>query len=102
MTVLKNTDLVAGIDIARLVYKELGKHLALGLSHAVNLLDIERIVLGGGVAKAGPYFLQTTRNALGELLPDRRIKPQVVATELGDTAGLLGAGFSVLSRLSGG
>mgnify|MGYP006298540245 CR=1 FL=1 len=92
----------SGDRVALRLYQELGDHLALGLSHTLNLLDLERIVLGGGVANAAPYFLPTTRRVLYELLLDRRIKPHLAVAELGEQAGMLGAGYSILQQAAKG
>jgi len=74
------------------------EYLALGLVNVVAVLSPQRIVLGGGVAKA-PGLLPLVRERLTELAggyfdaPElhREIGSYVVAPALGDRAGVLGA-----------
>jgi glucokinase len=71
-------------------------HIGLALSHAVNLLDLDMIVIGGGVAEG----LDTTRlgrevTAHAITLPEHT--PPVVRTSLHSEAALIGAGLLVFS-----
>jgi glucokinase len=75
--------------------------LAAGIADGVALLDPARVVIGGGLADAGPQLLEplvaaaTARLAIGEL-------PPVVAAELGDEAGCRGAALLAWRRLEAG
>ncbi len=48
----------AGEPAARQIIAAVVRLTALGLSHLVNILDVRLVVMGGGVAKAGPHFLE--------------------------------------------
>lgn len=81
-----------GDAIARSVLKEAGEWLGVGIGSVANLLNIDRAVIGGGVAAAGAFILDpaaamTKRTALkvsgGDL--------SVVPAQLGNAAGLAGA-----------
>jgi glucokinase len=66
--------------------------LGVGLSAALNLLNLDRVVLGGGVAAAGPFLLervveQTRRRTFAQVFADCSFR----AAELGNDAGVLGA-----------
>ncbi len=88
-----------GDSVALKVYKEVGETLAVGLSNVFNLLNIQRAVISGGVARASCYFLETTRLALNDLVLDEQLKPvKVVPASLGDNAGLLGAAHLAIKR----
>ena len=89
-----------GDQAAMQVYSELGSHLALGLSHALNLLDLDRVVLGGGVSGAADFFLETANSVLNGLLLERCKKPQVVPAKLGEYAGMMGAAHSVIQKIN--
>jgi len=67
--------------------------VALGLANLTNLLDPERIVVGGGLVRSGDLLLAPVRAELAGLLfaADRRRTPDVVAAELGEQAGARGA-----------
>ena len=65
--------------------------LATGLAACVMLLDPARIVLGGGIAQAGPALVDPLREQL-----HRRVTgalPEIRLAELGDLAGCVGAGL---------
>jgi glucokinase len=66
--------------------------LGVALSNAQNLLDLEAIIVGGGLGdRLGAPFVERVREAMAPRLhvPDR--PPQVLPTELGDLAGAVGA-----------
>lgn len=64
--------------------------LALGLSHAVALLAPEAIVLGGGLAQAGPALFEPLEQRIDSLLTFHR-RPQLMHASIGENAGLVGA-----------
>ncbi|MGW0882633.1 ROK family protein [Streptomyces sp. NPDC002671] len=80
----------AGDAVAAAVWVEAVDALADGLGAAVQLLDPERIVIGGGLARAGEPYLGPLREALAARLTFRPAPP-VVPAELGHQAGCLGA-----------
>lgn len=68
-------------------------------ANVVNVLDIEAIVLGGGVSNIPLWYDHVppfiTRSLFG--IPDRRIP--VIKAGLGDSAGVLGAAFLALREM---
>ncbi|GAA3137334.1 ROK family protein [Planomonospora alba] len=92
-------DAHAGVAVAELAFRRAADALATAVLTAAALLDLDHVVVGGGVAAAGPVLLDplgqaVARNAgLGFL---RRLR--VAATSLGRDAGLLGAAALVLPR----
>jgi len=68
---------------------------ALGLANLSNIFDPEAFVLGGGLVRAGEALLAPTRAALAELSFGGGQRPQVtvVAAQLGERAGAIGAAF---------
>lgn len=82
-----------GDTAARQLLDRFGWWVALGLSNLVQILDPELIVVGGGLVEAGELVLEPTRRHLEQLVmgaPDRPVPP-VVAAQLGEDAGALGA-----------
>lgn len=72
--------------------------LAAMIASTAAVCDLDLVVIGGGVAKAGPVLFDPLRAALADyaglaFLADLR----VVAAELGSDAGLVGAGALVLA-----
>lgn len=86
----------AGDRAARRIWEDVGDELGLGLSNLVNLLNPERIVIGGGMAKAWPHFaarLVTTIRRCAFDVPAKAVK--VVRAQLGDDAGIVGSAMLV-------
>jgi len=66
--------------------------LALGLKAAIMLLNPQRIVIGGGIAKAGGRLFSPLRTELGKQITAwSAARIDVVPTELGDDSVLYGA-----------
>ncbi|MFN4178728.1 MAG: ROK family protein [Armatimonadota bacterium] len=78
--------------LAQSILAEAGRLLGVVLSGIVNLLNPDRIVIGGGVAQAGDWLLEPIRWEIKRrALPDAAKVLQVVPTALGTNAGILGA-----------
>jgi glucokinase len=72
--------------------RETASHLATGIASALNLLDCERVVVGGGMAAAGDSFLVTVTNLVRERVHAGLAEfVRIVPAELGNRAGLIGA-----------
>ncbi|MFJ8478397.1 ROK family protein [Kitasatospora sp. NPDC094011] len=84
-----------GEETAVRIWAEAVHALADGLAAATTLLDPERIVLGGGLARAGEDLLGPLRRALADRLTFRPA-PGLVRAELGHRAGCLGAALLAL------
>jgi len=66
--------------------------LAQGLKNCIMLLNPARIVLGGGIAKAGPDLFVPLREELGRQMPAwSRARRDVLQAQLGDDSVLWGA-----------
>jgi glucokinase len=87
-----------GDAIAREVMRQTGVYLARGLAVLVNLLDLELIVLGGGVVRSLDVLEPTLSDTLRErvVMPERR-PLRLEVTALGYEAGLIGAATLVLA-----
>jgi len=81
-----------GDDFALMMIERTGKYIGTGVASVINLLNIERIVLGGGVMQAGdlilnPIIQEAKRRAF---LPSFEAT-QIVAAVLGEDAARIGA-----------
>jgi len=86
--------------LARSILAEAGKLLGVALAGVVNLLNPDRIVIGGGVAQAGDWLLEPVRWEIKRrALPDATKVLQVVPAALGTNAGILGAAALVFRSL---
>jgi glucokinase len=67
--------------------------VALGIGNLVTLLDCSLVVIGGGLVEAGDLLLDPVREALPArvMAPDERVGLRIVAAELGEHAGAIGA-----------
>lgn len=80
----------AGDELARQLLDEAARALGFGISYAVSLMNPERIVVGGGVAKSGTRYFEVVRAAAwANVLPEMRV--DIVPAALGDDAPLWGA-----------
>jgi glucokinase len=74
----------------------LGDRLGAAIATAVNLLNPDVVVIGGGVAQSGEPLLSRVRMALERYaLESHRRRLRVVAAALGAEAGVVGAGLLV-------
>jgi len=90
----------SGDSYARSVWTDVGNKVGIGLAGAVNLLNLEKIVIGGGVAEAGKILFDAIRDTINKRamkLPAKTVK--VVKAKLGYEAGLIGAATLVLYEL---
>lgn len=89
----------AGDEGALGVMEELGWWLALGLANLTAVVDPARIVVGGGLAAAGPTLLGPTRAAFAELVEGAGRRPvvEIVEAEFGERAGAVGAALAARS-----
>jgi glucokinase len=73
--------------------REFAWWVALGLANLATLLDVDVLVIGGGVAAAGPLLLDPTREAFASHLLGAQHRPPVtvVLAALGPDAGAIGA-----------
>jgi glucokinase len=76
--------------------------LGTGIASAQNLLDVEAIIIGGGLGvRLGDPFVKRIREAMGPHLFNDTHPPDVLLAGLGDLGGALGAALLV-SRRGGG
>lgn len=82
----------AGDEGAVALFAELGTRLGEGLASVCAVVDPALVVIGGGVADAGPLLLDPVTEAFAAHLIGRghRPSPRVVSAELGNDAGLVG------------
>jgi len=88
----------AGDPVAQRIFTIMGEYLGIGLASVVNLLNPEKIIIGGGVADAGEILMRP----LVDTLRKRAMKiagsaVEVVPAQLGNTAGVIGASLLIES-----
>ncbi len=86
-----------GDEMAQLMMERTGMFLGIALAAAINLLNVEMIVLGGGVMDAGDLILKPTiKETRRRAFPPSFANCEIVTAGLGSLAGLIGA--ALLSR----
>jgi glucokinase len=81
-----------GDDFSLMMIERTGKYIGTGVASIINLLNIERIVLGGGVMQAGDLIL----NPIIQEAKRRAFQPcfeatQILVAALGEDAATIGA-----------
>lgn len=77
-------------------WKEAGNRLGVALTGVVNLLNPDKIIIGGGIAGAGRFLFTPIKKTIGRRameLQRRRVK--IVKAKLGKDAGLIGGAVLV-------
>lgn len=79
------------------IWALVGTRLGVALSGSVNLLNLDAVVIGGGVANAGEFLFKKIRNTVAQRamsVQARRVR--IMKARLGDEAGVIGAAILVL------
>ncbi|GAB2599331.1 ROK family transcriptional regulator [Streptomyces capparidis] len=89
-----------GDPAARRALRRAGSALGIALSGAVNMLDPQAVVLGGALARLGPWLLPPLDRELRRRVTDRGWRPGSLAVSaLGRDGVLLGAAHSVVRAI---
>ena len=89
---------IQGDAVSIQIFKQMGKIIGTGLASVVNLLNPEKIIIGGGVADAGDILLEPIRKTiLDRAMPIQGSNVKVVPAQLANTAGVIGASLLINS-----
>ena len=92
-----------GDPLARALWDETMEMLGTGVASMINAFNPRRIVLGGGVTRAGDLLFEPVRRiALQRAIPALAEVVEITPAALGDRAGILGAVAVALERLERG
>ena len=87
-----------GDSVSIQIFKQIGTIIGVGLSSVVNLLNPEKIIIGGGVADAGDILLEPIRKTILErAMPIQAGAVQIVPAQLANAAGVIGASLLINS-----
>ncbi|BCB78897.1 ROK family glucokinase [Phytohabitans flavus] len=83
-----------GDPVSRQAFAQIGHWLGVALADMVQILDPQMLVVGGGVVEAGELLLGPTRRSFMDSLAQRVRVPvaEIKAAEMGNAAGVVGAG----------
>jgi glucokinase len=81
-----------GDEMAQVMMERTGMFLGIALAAVINLLNVEMIVMGGGVMEAGDLILKpTVKEARRRAFPPSFNSCDIVIAKLAPSAGLIGA-----------
>ncbi len=90
----------AGNQLAARILRKAGEKLGYAIVNYIHILDIRKIILSGGVAKAGHWLIEPAREAaLDYLMPPYHDEFEIIYEPLGNDAALYGASFLALEHL---
>jgi glucokinase len=89
-----------GDEIALALFDRLGFWLGLGMASIVTLLDLDALVIGGGLVETGDLLLVPARASLERHVYGRghRVLPALLPAKLGSDAGIVGAATLALRQ----
>lgn len=88
-----------GDSLAQSVISETVDYLSIAIANLICILDPDRVVISGDLAEFGDLFVQPIRSRLEGALPQM---PDIVLSELGTDAAVLGALAIALFKTEGG
>lgn len=87
-----------GDPVAKRIFTIVGEYIGIGLASVVNLLNPEKIIIGGGVAAAGDLLMNPIKeNLLKRAMPISGSAVEIVPAQLGNSAGVIGASLLIKS-----
>ena len=82
------------------IWDDVGARLGLALAGMVNILNLDAIIIGGGIANAGQFLFDKVNKTIRERAMTVQAKQvKVFKAELGNDAGMIGAAISVKENL---
>ena len=88
-----------GDAVAKRIFTIVGEYLGVALVSVVNLLNPEKIIVGGGVGQAGDLILDPIREAIKKrCIPTSAAAVEVVPAQLGESAGVVGASLLISQK----
>ncbi len=87
-----------GDPVAKRIFEIVGEYIGIGLTSVINLLNPEKVIIGGGVAEAGDLLFDPIRRTIKEramVVAGEAV--EIVPAQLGNSAGVIGASMLVES-----
>src|SRR4030095_10050909 len=85
-----------GNKVAKQIFENFGQALGAGIASLVNALDIETVILGGGLSGGWKAFIPSVRRSIADhIYATTAKKIRLLKAGLGNDAGLVGAARAV-------
>ncbi|MBI9061402.1 MAG: ROK family protein [Marinilabiliaceae bacterium] len=76
-------------------------YLAAGITGFINIFSPQKIIIGGGISEAGPFYLQNiTDRVNAQVMKETSVFTQIETAQLGNKAGIMGAAALVFDQLA--
>lgn len=86
----------AGDPVAKRIFAIVGEYIGIGLTSVINLLNPEKVIIGGGVAEAGDLLLDPIRKTIKErAMVVAGSAVEIVPAQLSNSAGVIGASMLI-------
>ncbi len=85
-----------GDPVAKRIFEIVGEYIGIGLTSVINLLNPEKVIIGGGVAEAGDLLLEPIRRTIKQramVVAGNAV--EIVPAQLGNSAGVIGASMLI-------
>ena len=85
-----------GDPVAKRIFEIVGEYIGIGLTSVINLLNPERVIIGGGIAESGELLLGPIRKTIKEramVVAGNAV--EIVPAQLGNSAGVIGASMLI-------
>lgn len=85
-----------GDPVAKRIFEIVGEYIGIGLTSVINLLNPEKVIIGGGVAESGELLLAPIRKTIKEramVVAGNAV--EIVPAQLGNSAGVIGASMLI-------
>ncbi|QDU33465.1 Glucokinase [Poriferisphaera corsica] len=90
-----------GDQLTTLVLQDAAKYVGIAIANTVTMLSLPHVVVGGGLTEAlGKPWIKMVNEQYKKYVFPHGHDCKVVASELGDDAGIIGAGLLACERLS--
>ena len=87
-----------GDPVAKRIFTKVGEYIGFGLASVVNLLNPEKIIIGGGVADAGDILIEPIKETIKKrAMVVAGSAVEIVPAKLANTAGVIGASLVIES-----
>lgn len=91
----------SGDKKAMAIWQDVAKKLSVVLVQVINLLNPDKIVIGGGVSKAGHFILNPLKKEITRrAMKDQASHVKIVLAKLGADAGIIGSSLLVRRKLT--
>ena len=89
-----------GDELSLDIFNETGEYLGIIISMILNVLNPDKVILAGGVSKAGDFIFKAMKETIGEKTMVHNMDSVAIEiAELGDDTGIVGAATLILKEL---